>query len=100
MNGLRRTNNNQRGHNLTASDWLSLASAVSGVVGALLLIAASYAPPPVPPPPSFLHDPAERQKVLRDAARQARQTQHRQRVGLAFLCLGFLLQGIAILWAK
>lgn len=90
-----------KGLDLTASDWLSLASAVSGVVGTLILIAASYAPPPVPPAPSFLRDdPVERQKALRDTARQARQTQHRQRVGLAFLCLGFLLQGIAILLAK
>ena len=85
------------GLNLAVSAWLSLASAVSGVVGTLILIAASYAPPPVPPASSFLPgDPVERQKVLRDIARQARQTRHRQRVGLAFLCL--LLQGIAILW--
>jgi hypothetical protein len=90
------------GLNLAVSAWLALASAVSGVVGTLILIAASYAPPPVPSASSFLpgDDPVERQKVLRDIARQARQTRHRQRVGLAFLCLGFLLQGIAILWPK
>jgi hypothetical protein len=90
------------GLSLAVSHWLSLASAVSGVVGTLILNAASYAPPPVPSASSFLpgDDPVERQKVLRDTARQARQTRHRQRVGLAFLCLGFLLQGIAILWPK
>ena len=87
---------------LTASDWLLLAAALSGVVGTLILIAASYAPPAVPSASTFLlgDDPVARQKVLRDTAREARRTRHRQRVGLAFLCLGFFLQGIAILWPK
>ena len=64
----------------------------------ILFKAASYAPCRAEPAPSLLpeDDPVEPLKVLRDTARQARQTQHRQRVGLAFLCLGFLLQGIAI----
>ena len=85
---------------LNLSDWLSLASAASGVFGTLILFASSYASPPVPSSLLPEDDPVERQKVLRDTARQARQTAHRQRVGLAFLCLGFILQGIAILLAK
>jgi hypothetical protein len=86
------------GHMLNLSDWLSLASAASGVFGILILFASSYAPPPVPAP-SLLpeDDPVERQKVLRDTARRARQTRHRLRVGLAFLGVGFFLQGVAIL---
>ena len=89
------------GLNLTVSDWLLLAAAMSGVVGTLILIAASYAPPPVPAS-SLLpgEDPMERQRVLREAARRARQTRHQQRVGLAFLCTGFILQAVAILWPK
>ena len=83
---------------LNLSDWLSLASAASGVFGILILFAASYAPP-AEPASSLLpeDDPVERQKVLRDTARRARQTRHRLRVGLAFLCIGFFLQGAAIL---
>jgi hypothetical protein len=84
---------------LNPSDWLSLASAASGVFGTLILFASSYAPPPVPASTLLLpeDDPVERQKVLRDTARLARQTRHRLRVGLAFLGVGFFLQGGAIL---
>jgi hypothetical protein len=84
---------------LNLSDWLSLASAASGVFGILILFASSYAPPPVPASTLLLpkDDPVERQKVLRDTARLARQTRHRLRVGLAFLGVGFFLQGVAIL---
>ena len=82
---------------LNLSDWLSLASAASGVFGTLILFATSYAPPPVPASPLLPEDdPVERQKVLRDTARRARQTRHRLRVGLAFLGVGFFLQGVAI----
>jgi hypothetical protein len=82
---------------LNLSDWLSLASAASGVFGTLILFASSYAPPV--PASSLLpeDDPVERQKVLRDTARLARQTRHRLRVGVAFLGFGFFLQGVAIL---
>jgi hypothetical protein len=82
---------------LNLSDWLSLASAASGVFGTLILFASSYASPPVPSSLLPEDDPVERQKVLRDAARLARQTRHRLRVGLAFLGVGFFLQGVAIL---
>jgi hypothetical protein len=82
---------------LNLSDWLSLASAASGVFGILILFASSYAPPPVPALSLLPEEPVERQKVLRDTARLARQTRHRLRVGLAFLGVGFFLQGVAIL---
>ena len=82
---------------LSLSDWLSLASAASGVFGTLILFASSYAPPPVPAS-SLLpeDDPVERQKVLRDTARRASRTRHQLRVGLAFVCVSFFLQGVAI----
>ena len=88
-----------RGFDLTASDWLLLASAdVGRGRNPDPHRRQLSAPSPLPPAPSFLRDdPVERQRVLRDTARQARQTAHRQRVGLACLCLGFLLRGIAIL---
>jgi hypothetical protein len=49
------------------SDLLALAAAVSGVVGTIILFAASY-------------------------AATDRKMRHRQRIGVAFLCLSFVLQ--------
>jgi hypothetical protein len=54
------------------SDWLALAAAVSGVVGTILLFVASYA--------------ATDHGIRR-----------RQRIGLAFLCLSFVLQAAMVL---
>jgi hypothetical protein len=82
----------------SVSDWLALAAAVSGVVGAGILFVSNYALPPPPfPAPPLPGDPQERQKVMDAAAARGRKMLRRQRTGLAFLCLSFVLQTALVL---
>jgi hypothetical protein len=84
---------------LTISDWLSLASAGFGMIGTLILFAYSYALPPAGfGAPRLPGDPVEQKKVLDAWEKRANRAQSRQRLGLAFLCVGFFLQAVAILW--
>ena len=68
------------------SDWLALAAAVSGVIGTIIIFVASY-----------VGDPQERQKALDSAAARNRKMRRLQRIGLAFLCLSFVLQAALVL---
>jgi hypothetical protein len=79
----------------SVSDWLALAAAVSGVVGTMILfVSLPFSPFPAPLRPE---DPQERQKILDSIAARDRKMRHRQRTGVAFLCLSFVLQTALVL---
>ena len=81
----------------SVSDWLALAAAVSGVVGTIILFSSYMQPPPPFSAPFLPEDPQERQKILDSAAARNRTMLRRQRIGVAFLCLSFVLQAALVL---
>jgi hypothetical protein len=78
-----------KGNDVTAPQIVGLLSAVSGAVGTLFLFFGSFAYEQL--------SPYVNSKIIDDIARRNRKRQFRQRIGLGFLMLSFILAGLSVM---